>query len=32
MSSIENLRDLSDRFSTQGCIEAIILCPARIDY
>jgi MOSC domain-containing protein YiiM len=29
MSPIENLRDLSDRFSTEGRIEAIVLRPAR---
>lgn len=29
MSPIENLRDLSDRFSTEGRVEAIVLRPAR---
>jgi MOSC domain-containing protein YiiM len=29
MSPIETLRDLSDRFSTEGRIEAIVLRPAR---
>ncbi len=29
MSTIENLRDLSDRFATIGRLDAIVLRPAR---